>query len=54
MQAILTKVLEIAPSDARVVILGETGTGKGLLARRWAFDDGVETRRDSLLIRLDR
>jgi ABC-type dipeptide/oligopeptide/nickel transport system ATPase component len=33
MQAILTKVLEIAPSDARVVILGETGTGKGLLAR---------------------
>jgi sigma-54 interacting transcriptional regulator len=33
MQAILTKVLEIAPSDARVVILGETATGKGLLAR---------------------
>jgi two-component system, NtrC family, response regulator HydG len=32
-QAILAKVLQIAPSDARVVILGESGTGKGLLAR---------------------
>src|SRR5262245_19950120 len=32
-RSVLTTVKQIAPTDARVIILGESGSGKGLLAR---------------------
>jgi formate hydrogenlyase transcriptional activator len=33
LRQILTKVRQVAPTDATVLVLGETGTGKGLIAR---------------------
>jgi formate hydrogenlyase transcriptional activator len=33
LQRILVKVKQVAPTDAPVLLLGETGTGKGLIAR---------------------
>jgi len=33
LRQILTKVKQVAPTDATVLLLGETGTGKGLIAR---------------------
>jgi len=45
--AVLHKVDQVAPTDATVLITGETGTGKELVARRI---HGLSSRRDRLLV----
>jgi len=46
----LQQVQLVAPTDATVLLLGETGTGKGLIARRVHEQSG---RRDSSFVKVD-
>ena len=50
MQAVLQQVHPVAPTDSAVLILGETGTGKELIAR--AIHDR-SSRKDQAFIKVD-
>ncbi|MCW8307601.1 sigma-54 dependent transcriptional regulator [Acidiphilium sp. PA] len=50
MRAVLTLVEKIAPADVSVLITGESGTGKGLIARHIA---ALSRRRDKPFVTLD-
>jgi len=50
MHAVLLKVKQVAPTDAPVLLMGETGTGKGLIAK--AIHESSE-RRDKPLVQVN-
>ncbi len=50
LQAVLHKVEQVAPTDATVIVMGETGTGKELIAR--AIHD-ASLRKDRPLVKVD-
>ena len=50
MNALLSKVKQVAPTDAPVLLLGETGTGKGLIAK--ALHESSE-RKDKPLVQVN-
>lgn len=50
LKEVMTKVAKVAPSDATVLLLGETGTGKELVARAI---HGLSNRKDNSFIKLN-
>jgi transcriptional regulator with GAF, ATPase, and Fis domain len=50
LQSVLIKAEQVAPTDSTVLILGETGTGKELLA---AAIHGMSTRKERLMVKVN-
>jgi len=50
LRAALTKVEQVAPTDSTVLILGETGTGKELLARAIHY---LSSRKDKVMVKVN-